>query len=92
MNRNREWELDQLRQLRLSGDKLSLDTIYARIREQEQERAPLSWVIGVCLLLFLIIGTNWTVIKKQKSAPTEKLSLSIPGLVPEQSIYEGGSL
>jgi len=92
MNRNREQELDQLRQLRLSGSKLSLESMYTHIREREQERAPLSWVVGVCLLLFLIIGANWTIIKNQRSVPAEKLSLSVPGLVPENSIYDGGSL
>lgn len=92
MNRNREQELDQLRHLHLSGSTLSLAELYKRIQERERELAPTSWIVAVVLLLLTIVGTNWAIAEHKSLPETETISLSVGGLLPENSIYEGGDL
>lgn len=90
MKRNLEQDLDRLRQIRLSGSEVSLTSVQHRIRVRKNERAPAALIIGVMFLLMIVVSINLKV--GTKKVAIEEGQMFITGLIPENSIYEGGNL
>ncbi|MGC4058849.1 MAG: hypothetical protein QM743_12130 [Chitinophagaceae bacterium] len=95
MKPNIEQKLDLLQEIIPGTSKTDVVDIYARIKREVQERAPVGVVISVATLLLVILITNISFSRKlndgitsQKNAYTE----AVPGLIPDHNIYEGGSL
>ncbi|GAA4450611.1 hypothetical protein [Rurimicrobium arvi] len=95
MKPNIEQKLDLLQGITAGNSKTEVVDIYARIKRQVQERAPVGIVISVTTLLLAILIANISLSRKlndgvasQKNTYTEV----VPGLIPDHNIYEGGSL